>query len=321
MAIRKKMTLCDYPPLLWTTLPSVYEDDLLEAMTSHPDVDRVRYNTGMRCDLSAEEILTKIQELTKKYFKPDPLIDLKGRQLRVIKWSKPPYGPILLNHPIELSCPAKVYMRGEDGEMTLKKVVNGNEIYLSPTPKYEVGEGQSVNIVARDLRTLDGYFTEKDLEFIRAAKKLKMSKFLFSFTESESDLELFTETMKDFSLATAILKIESAKGVDLVRRLKTIPYTSIFQIMAARDDLVIHVGTKETIAASRDIILRNRDAICASRLLMGLETAGQATLADVADIELMRSFGYGNFMLSDGISHRHFKKAMEFWTEYKKELK
>ena len=317
MAIRKKPTTNNQAGLsLWTTLPSIYESELMEEMIAHPDVDAVRYNTGMRCDISAEEILAIILKLTQKYNKPPPLIDLKGRQLRVIRWAKPPYGPILLNHPIEVPVPAHVYLRGEDGAFTIRKIANGNEIYLSPQPKYEVGEGQSVNIVSRELRILDGYFVNKDIEFIAAAKKFGIKDFLFSFTEFRDDIVTFSKALRDIKNPRMILKIESTNGLDLVRT-----QTEMFKncrYMAARDDLVIHIGNLEATIASREIVQRDREAICASRLLLGLETTGEVTLADVSDLELMQRFGYKHFMLSDGISHRHFKKATNFWAEYKK---
>ena len=37
---------------------------------------------------------------------------------------------------------------------------------------------------------------------------------------------------------------------------------------------------------------------------------------DLADIELMRSFGYKHFMFSDGISRDHSREALPFWQEY-----
>ena len=67
--------------------------------------------------------------------------------------------------------------------------------------------------------------------------------------------------------------------------------------------------------ALKIIIEKDRHAICASRLLMGLET-GAISMADVSDLEYMKSLSYGIFMLSDSISRNHFRPAMDFWLSY-----
>ena len=300
--------------MLLATLPPIYREDLLEEVIAHPKVGAVRYNTGIRHDLPARKILREILKLTERHKKPPCIPDLKGRQLRVTEWSQPPYGPIRLNHRIEVELPAKVYFRNDDPGLI--KEIDGNEIYVDPPPKYTVGAGQSVNIVAPDLKIMDGYFLERDVEFIMAAKELGLDHFLFSFTEFKEDLELFDSVLSEYGIndAKKFLKIESQNGMDLVRDLAELP--AGFNLMAARDDLTIHLGGIGATGASREIVRKDPEAICASRLLLGLEQCGEVTLADISDIGYMQSFGYKNFMLSDGISHRHFRKAMEFWTEY-----
>jgi hypothetical protein len=297
---------------LITTLPPIYQRELLEEVVEHPLVSDVRYNTGMNCDIPAEDILTEIVRFTEKY-KKNLYLDLKGRQLRITEWSSPPYGPICLNHKIDVELPAKVFFRG-DSAGTIRMITNGNQIYVDPPPKYAVGAGQSVNIVSPSLKILDGYFLERDLEFIRAAKRFGIRRFFFSFSEFEEDIALFNSAISEIEKPKKLLKIESQNGVDLVRKLKKIPRD--LNLMTARDDLVIHVGVIGAGKASSDIIRKDRRAICASRLMMGLESGGEVTLADMNDIEMMRSIGYDRFLLSDGISNRHFRKAMNFWTEY-----
>ena len=147
--------------MLIVTLPPVYQENLLEEVISHPSVDAVRYNTGINYDVPAEEILAAITKLTEKYKKP-LYLDLKGRQLRIVEWSSPPYGPIVLNHPVSVKLPAKIYFRGDEPSM-LKKIIGDNVICVDPPPKFAVGAGQSVNIVAPDLRVMDGYFLLKRL--------------------------------------------------------------------------------------------------------------------------------------------------------------
>ena len=112
------------------------------------------------------------------------------------------------------------------------------------------------------------------------------------------------------------LKIESPRGFDVVASLTShqMPITR-YRLMAARDDLFTTMNNdgKRVIEAMRTIIKADPSAILASRIMSGIEHNGQTTLSDATDIECARHMGYTNFMLSDGICHRHFAKAMETW--------
>src|SRR3989344_6488016 len=110
--------------MLIATLPPVYREQLLFQIVSHPTVYAVRYNTGVDSPYSPYETVRRAKELADRYEKP-LYLDLKGRQLRILEWSVPPYGSVVLNHRIQVNGPAQVYFRGDDA-CSLREVVNGN---------------------------------------------------------------------------------------------------------------------------------------------------------------------------------------------------
>ena len=309
--------------MLISSLPAVHQTEVLKLIVEHPVVGAIRYNTGMASARDPLGTLQKLKDLAEPLGKP-VYVDLKAKQLRVTQWADVPYGAIVLNHKIEVSPPGSgvVYFRGDD-VCKLREVVNGNEIYVDPLPKYPVGAGQSINILAPSLK-IEGGLLAKDHEYIRAALELGITKFMLSFVECREDVQELEEAIarhsrgaKSVEDCEIVFKIESQKGVEFVSSLTRDNFSedSPYRLMAARDDLQIHVGLLNMEEAERLIAERDPRAICASRLLMGLEQ-GKVTRADLADIELMRSFGYKHFMFSDGISRDHSSEALPFWQEY-----
>jgi pyruvate kinase len=253
-------------------------------------------------------------ELARPVNKP-VYVDLKGKQLRVIEWANLPEGPILLNHKVEVELPARVYFRGDD-RCELRKIVDGNQLFVDPLPKAPVGRGQAVNIVSKKI-VIDGGLTKLDHEYIRAAMAEGLSNFLLSFVESWDDVAELEEAIARYSKGSKVepqigLKIESQAGVDFVKGADRKKFGERYRLMAARDDLMIQVGLLKMPDALRAIIKKDPKAICASRLLLGLES-GAVSLADVSDILYMRELGYERFMLSDGISRDHGQEAFDFW--------
>ncbi len=302
--------------MLIATLPPVHQEEVLNFLISNPSVGAVRYNTGADSPYSPRETLEKIVKLTSRYKKP-LYVDLKGRQLRIVEWATFPYGPIVLNHKIKVELPAQVYFRGDD-VCNIKEVIDGNKLYVEPFPKYPVGRGQSVNIISHKLE-IEGYLIENDREYASAACELGINKFMLSFVESMDDVIEFEEFLKRSLSLEIVLKIESQKGIDFVKssKAKTFNY---YRLMAARDDLVIQIGLFKAMEASKIIVEKDDEAICASRLLMGLEQ-GAVSMSDLSDLEFMRGMGYRHFMLSDGLSRNHGKEAIKFWEEYSKKFK
>jgi len=304
--------------MLIITLPPVHQKKLLREVISHPQVQAVRYNTGVDSAYSQRETLEKILELTVKYGKPF-YVDLKGRQLRVVEWATLPFGPIVLNHRIKVDLPAKVFFRGDDS-CDLREVVDGRKLYVDPLPKYPVGRGQAVNVIGKNLE-IDRFFTDNDYAYTKAAIDLGVSRFMLSFVEDMDYIVALEELLQRYSDGNRsseyeiVLKIESQAGVEFVRNASD-GLLSDYQLMAARDDLMIQIGGLKMIEAIGVIIERDPDAICASRLLMGLEQAGEVTMADISDLQLMQRMGYKRFMLSDGVSRNNFKEAIKFWRKY-----
>ncbi len=307
--------------MLISSLPPVHQKDLLRSIIQNPMVGAIRYNTGMSSAFDPYETIRRIKSLADPANKPI-YIDLKGRQLRVIEWANLPEGPILLNHRIQVELPADVYFRGDD-RCKLCEVVRGNEIYVDPLPKAPVGRGQSVNIIAKKL-TVEGGLLDLDHQYIKAALNQGIRNFMLSFVESKENVQELEDAIALHSQGSLsadeckiVFKIESQAGVQFVEGLerKNFVGESPYRLMAARDDLRIEIGLLNVMKALKLIADRDPEAICASRLLLGLEQ-GDVSLADLADIEYMRGLGYKHFMLSDEISREHSEKAFVFWQEY-----
>lgn len=299
--------------MLIVSLPQVHQEDLFREIITHPCVGAVRYNTGMSSAYEPCEVIRHIQEYAAPLHKP-VWIDLKGKQLRVVEWANLPNGPIVLNHRVKVQMPAKVYFRGDDC-CELKEVIDGNKIYVDPLPKAPVGRGQSVNILSIKLE-IEGGLLPLDHDYIKAALQEGIANFMLSFVESWDDVrELENALGKYVSKSKICLKIESQVGLDFVERIGTNLLGTSYQLMAARDDLMIQIGLYNMTNALKTIIQIDPKTICASRFLMGLET-GDVSMADISDLEYMRQLGYRDFMLSDGISREHFPAAIKFWQEW-----
>ncbi|MBU1180362.1 hypothetical protein KJ885_05440 [Patescibacteria group bacterium] len=303
--------------MLIATLPAVHEEILMEKIISHPFVGGVRYNTGAKSPFSPKETLERVLALTTEYGKK-LWVDLKGRQLRITHWAVPRSGEIRLNHKVEFEPPARVYFRGD--EYSELKFVRDNVIYVDPQPRHAVGEGQAINIIGDNVSVV-GYSTEQDLEYIAAACELGIFNFMLSFVESVDDAVEVWEAIKksegDCEDCELVLKIESQKGLELIRKTELIPLRTC-RLMAARDDLLINLDDDWNLLddAQRLLISRDPNAILASRIFSGLEKNGMATLEDAVDLWRAQEMGYRHFMLSDGISCYHFDEAIRAWQDF-----
>ena len=252
-----------------------------------------RFNVGARSPYSPHKTLELIlAAMGNKEF----WIDLKGRQLRITKWAVPTYGDIELNHEIELDYPAEVIFR--DGELcSIRKVVR-NKIYVEPDPPEAIGAGQAINVHSANL-IIKGYFTDEDLLYIEAAKNLSIHNYMLSFVEEESDI---VEMIKLDPQCKIIAKIESPKGMDFVRNIYP-KFKDRVNLMAARDDLFINIGNDKwaMLNALQELIAADPETILASRVLTSLQKNPSVSLGDLSDLYLMSSWGYKNFMFSDGL--------------------
>jgi pyruvate kinase len=163
-----------------------------------------------------------------------------------------------------------------------------------------------------------------DREYVEEALALGVRKFMLSFVEEKEDVAELEEAIEELSNGRVsaaecelVFKIESAAGVAFVKSLNARNFSddSPYRLMAARDDLMIQIGVLGMSSALAAIAAVDARAICASRLLLGVEKGG-VSMADLADLEYMRSLGFRSFMLSDEVSREHFTEAVAFMEEY-----
>ncbi|HEY4507195.1 MAG TPA: hypothetical protein VJH71_03525 [Candidatus Paceibacterota bacterium] len=306
--------------MLIATLPPVHLEGLIEEIVAHPLVGGVRYNLGAYSAFSPKETLERILSHTKEHGKKFWL-DIKGRQLRINRWTMAGLGRAELNHSVAVDLPARVYFRG--GDWCDIKMIKGNVIYFDSLPKYALGEGQALNIVGENLE-IDGYLTEDDLEYLSAAGPLGIKNYMLSFVEGDQDVADVEEILGphfDWTELEMVLKIESPEGMKFVELLSSKEIYKGYRFMAARDDWFVNTTPKPKILKDlKELVRVDPNAILASHIFGGLEKSGLVSMADYSDLYLMRQFGYRNFMLSDGVSIRHFDKAILAWQEFIEEF-
>ena len=292
------------------TLPTVYDLELIERMFANPSVDGARFNVAVRSLKSPMETLEKVKAIADKYDKK-LWIDLKGRQLRIVKWADPVFSEIELSHDLKVDLPAKIFFRGNDWSRIVD--YEGNKVVVDPAPKYAVGAGQAVNVLGDDLVIKGDYLTQKDKDYITAAKQLGLHDYMLSFVEQDQDISDVVALDPDAKL---VLKIESQKGLGYVSHSYT-PDKGC--LMAARDDLMLNIGDRKTdmFGALETMLEKDPDAIVASHLLTSLDDLGYLSHADLSDLRLLDMMGFKNYMLSDGVSQKCFDKAVKVWDEYR----
>lgn len=287
------------------TLPNLHDERGIDQMLSSEEISSVRFNSGVNNLLSEEEIVKRLKELEEKY-KKRIWIDLKGRQLRITSWADTRYEVVELNHSIEVEYPAKIIFRGDHESEILH--TRGNKLVLNHPPQKAIGKGQSVNIIAKSL-DINGYLTDQDKRLIEESAKVRMNNYMASFVEKESDL---MEILNLNSNAQIISKIESMKGLDFLNN------TNFnLNLMAARDDLYIETFQNlKMLKYLKEIIEKDKDAICASRIFSSLDSSNNISLSDYEDLELMYIYGYRNYMLSDDVRGMKLTKTLKAWREF-----
>ncbi|MFA6096353.1 MAG: hypothetical protein WC788_01850 [Candidatus Paceibacterota bacterium] len=297
--------------MLIVTLPALYKEDLVERVLSDDLVDGVRLNIGAKNQYKSakeaiEAVLSIIGDRTL-------FIDVKGRQLRVAKWTIPPFGNIELNHEFSVDLPAKIIFRG--GDESEIRIISGKVIYVDPDPREALGEGQAVNIHGNNLKIFE-YLTPEDVEYINAAAELGVHKYMLSFVEEMSDI---SDVLALDPKAEIYLKIESQKGLEFVRR----EYPALkrnVRLIFASDDGYINIGDDKTeIFDALDLVIKSDpDAIAASRILTSLERSETVSMQDLLSLRYLESIGFRSFMLSDGLSSRMaiFERAISVMRQY-----
>ncbi|MHA1148851.1 MAG: pyruvate kinase [Promethearchaeota archaeon] len=262
----------------------------------------VRLNTGASITRSKRDI---IEEAKKQVF-PAPLwIDLKCRELRIIKEVTIPEDFLELNHSIEVDTPAVVYYNEGKNYIIIEEIIDRNKLKVklpnnfSGNEKIQFGKGASINIPDKSLK-IEGYLTSNDIEYIEAAKENGVHKYLLSYVESLEDIQ---SVEKLDSEAIIIAKIESIKGLKFVRE----DYYQVkdhVRLLTAREDLYIELERPhQIIGALKLIIQKDPDAIAASRILESLkDTNKMPNCAELCDIGYLFELGYKNLLLGDKIS-------------------
>lgn len=290
---------------LIATIPSLNNMEKVERVFANTNISEVRFNTGAQTPYSISETLDILKKLSIKY-KKRLWIDLKGRQLRVIKWADPLFSCIELNHNIQLLYPAQIYFRNSD-RVNITHVKDGNKIFVDPLPKYPLGAGQSVNIIAKEIN-IDGYLTKTDKQYLLVCRKKKLNNIMASFVENFNDL---SQILRFLPTAKIICKVESSKGLEFISQY------NISGLMAARDDLFIQTGQNYSLLDHLKLIIsRDPEAICASRIFLSLEKKDTVDFADFADLELMYNMGYRKFMLCDNVCNYCFENAILAWENF-----
>lgn len=290
---------------LIATLPRLDDKESIDQVMKCDEIIGARFNSGVNNLMSPYEIVNRLKTISEYYHKKI-WIDLKGRQLRINAWADPRYDVVELNHDIEIEYPAKIIFRGSTDANIFR--TRGNKITIDTPPLRAVGKGQSVNIKAKSL-LIKGFLTDMDKELLIESSKVGLNDYMASFVESEEDLK---EILGFNRQANIISKIESVKGLEFIN---SISYP--LSLMAARDDLYIELGmNKNMLKALRNIILKDKDAICASRIFPSLDTSINPSLSDYEDIELMLQYGYRNFMLQDDVIGPKLKRTIECFKEF-----
>lgn len=297
--------------IIATIPPPVHE--MAHYVARHSQVSALRYNTGSHAKVSyysPEEVLRQLKLLAgdKKLY-----VDLKGRQLRVVKWSDPMQGTIVLNHPVRVDLPAKLFLRGERNPLEIVKILQ-NKIFTVANSEYSTGNGQAANVIGEN-RKIIGTLSGLDKAYLQAAKKLEIPNILLSYAEYAADFE---EVYQIYPQARITAKIESPAGVNFILGKSFEKYAGQVNLMAARDDLFVELGFGETIMIALEVIAKNDpEAIVASRLLESLRHNESVSLPDLSDIILMFKMGYRKFMLSDEmcVSKVVFDRAMNYFAK------
>ena len=264
----------------------------IREVARHPIVSGLRLNTVMPTKEPLEELLKRLNEEANS----KPLwIDLKGRQLRTVTYAVPPFTEIKISHKIQVNTPVTAYFGNGDETATLV-AVDGSRLIFQEGPRRVVGPGESINIVDKSLE-IEGYFTETDLKYIEATKKVGQHNYMLSFVESQADLD---ELLKLDGKANIVAKIESQKGLDFVKK----SYKSS-RLMAACGDLYVEVGRPHRILdAVESIIAKDKGAIMASRIFPSLVESPVPAFQDILAVGYAINIGYETFMFGDEICMR-----------------
>ena len=141
--------------------------------------------------------------------------------------------------------------------------------------------------------------------------KYGFNDYMASFVEGYGDLN---EIISLNNKANIVSKIESLKGIKFI-----LENDIYFNLMAARDDLFINGGCSyEVINYLKNIISKDKNAICASKIFSSLCKSGLFSMSDFTDLEFMYMLGYRNFMLQDDVKDETLKLVLKGFGDFKR---
>ena len=260
----------------------------LDEVARHPLVCGLRLNTVMPLRGTIAETLQRLAALGQPLW-----VDLKGRQLRVVGAAIPPYTEVRLSHRIRVKTPVDAYF--SDGtERVRVAAVDGDRLILEDGPHRLVGPGESLNIVDPSLE-IEGTLTETDRAYLAAMRELGLKRVMLSYVQDPADVVQVKELLPE---AEIILKIETQRGLDFVRR----HGAAHGRLMAARGDLYVEVlRPHRVVGALRDIIAADPQAVVASHILDSLGHHPVPASADIGDVAFLLALGYRTCLLGDMI--------------------
>ncbi len=152
-----------------------------EMLETRKLVNGLRLNTVMPLNESRVEVLRRITDLGQPLW-----VDLKGRQLRVIKAAIPPYTEVRLSHAIRVETPVEAFF--SDGrECVQVAAVEGDRLILGDGPRRLVGPGESVNIVDPS-PVIESTLTNNDRSYPEAMNEIFLKQLMLSYVDRDEYL-------------------------------------------------------------------------------------------------------------------------------------
>jgi pyruvate kinase len=261
-------------------------------------IEGARFNTGEEVSQPYETVL---QRLKSEMYPKSLWVDLKGRELRVVKETEIPKGYVEINHRIEVDTPVKIWFNEGTYGLNVVEVIDGYKLKLDAPEglKIKFKKGMPINMPSPSLR-IHEYLTEKDKAYLKAEKKVGIHRVIASYVERGRDILDILDEDPD---AEIIAKIESKKGLDFITN-EYNKYKTNVTLMAARGDLYPELDQPHQILnATRKIIETDPNAIAASRILPSLKNLDNPiTCQEICDVGYLIELGYKRFLLGDEIS-------------------
>lgn len=267
----------------------------------YPLIQGVRCNTGAPISGSKTDAL---KDFRSSVFPKQAFVDLKCREIRIVKEATVPNEYLEINHRISLRTPTAFYYNAGKDYLIIEDIVDENKILVKRPKNYTgkekicFGKGASINIPDSSLIVFE-YFTPNDIEYVEAAKKIDLHNYVLSYVESGENIDALLELDPN---ATIFAKIENKKGLNFVKN-EYGKYKRSVRLIAAREDLYIELDRPHEILNSlRLIIQKDPRAIGASRILESfLALQDIPSCADICDVAFLMEIGYNAFLLGDEI--------------------